>query len=499
MIPPNSTGSTPSGTSCNWDDSTIWISDNLPVMEGMHSGLIDLIYLDPPFNSNHNYAAPIGSEAAGASFKDTWTLQDVDSAWHGFIADKNPALYTLIRATKEIHGDSMQSYLIYMARRLLEMKRLLKPTGSIYLHCDETAGHYLKLAMDCIFGVRNFRNQIIWERASKKAKGSQHRRKTYGKDCDVLFFYSMSQKTSINATKQLSREEMNEKFPLIEEGTGRRYNTNVPIFRQPSMGARPNLCYTYKGVSSPHPSGWRVSKNRLKQMDQRGEIIWREGKRPLRKTYADNYQGTPFGSLWSDIPGASGKERTGYPTQKPLALLKRIIEASSEIGDLVFDPFCGCATTMIAAEDLSRRWIGIDIAPKAAELIKQRMDKELGVLYRGTVSTSLPQRSQSDLVEHELFDDVRHRPYNAPENKHKLFGEQEGVCNGCGNRFDYLLFEIDHIEPKSKGGSDHFSNLQLLCRICNLEKGDSSMSEFRAKKLEKARRALELAESLHGK
>lgn len=481
----------------NWDDSTIWIADNLTVMEGMNSGIVDLIYLDPPFNSNHNYAAPIGSEAAGAEFKDTWTLQDVDSAWHGFIADKNPALYTLIRATKEIHGDSMQSYLIYMARRLLEMKRLLKPTGSIYLHCDETAGHYLKLAMDCIFGVKNFRNQIVWERASKKAKGSQHRRKTFGKDCDVLFFYSMSSKTSINATKQLTVAELYEKFPFVEKDTGRRYNTNVPIFRQPSMGARPNLCYTYKGVTNPHPSGWRVSKERLIKMDQRGEIVWREGKRPLRKTYSDNYQGALHGSLWADIPGASGKERTGYPTQKPLALLKRIIALSSEQDDLVFDPFCGCGTTMIAAEDLARRWIGIDIAPQAAELIKQRLDKELGVLYRGTVSTAIPKRSQSDLAEHVLFSDVKHRPYNAPENKHKLFGNQDGICNGCGNRFDYQLFVVDHIEPKSKGGSDHLSNLQLLCRICNLDKRVVTRSEILDKKFEKPRQTFVLVESLH--
>ena len=146
----------------NWNHNTIWIGDNLDVMRGMNSSLIDLIYLDPPFNSNHNYAAPIGSEAAGAAFKDTWTLQDIDEVWHGYLADKHPALYTLIKATGEVHSDSMKSYLIYMVMRILEMKRLLKPTGSIYLHCDPTASHYLKLAMDAIFGNQNTRNEIIW-------------------------------------------------------------------------------------------------------------------------------------------------------------------------------------------------------------------------------------------------------------------------------------------------------------------------------------------------
>lgn len=138
----------------NWKDGTIFIGDNLDIMRGMNSGFVDLIYLDPPFNSNHNYSAPIGSEAAGAAFKDTWTLQDVDKKWHGYLADKHPPLHSLINAVGEVHSDSMKSYLIYMAMRILEMKRLLKNDGSIYLHCDPTASHYLKLAMDAIFSTR---------------------------------------------------------------------------------------------------------------------------------------------------------------------------------------------------------------------------------------------------------------------------------------------------------------------------------------------------------
>ena len=135
----------------NWNHSTLFVGDNLEIMRGMNSGEIDLIYLDPPFNSNHNYAAPLESEAAGAAFKDTWTLRDIDVAWHGFIADKHPALYAGIQASGQIHGDSMKSYLIYMAIRILEMKRLLKDSGSIYLHCDPTASHYVKIIMDAIF------------------------------------------------------------------------------------------------------------------------------------------------------------------------------------------------------------------------------------------------------------------------------------------------------------------------------------------------------------
>ena len=146
----------------NWANQTIWTGDNLPIMRGMNGASVDLIYLDPPFNSKHNYAAPIGSKAAGAAFKDTWGLDDVNLAWHGEIKHEHPGLYDLLNATRQIHGDSMMSYLIYMAIRLMEMRRVLKPTGSIYLHCDPTAGHYLKLLMDSVFGRQNFRNEIVW-------------------------------------------------------------------------------------------------------------------------------------------------------------------------------------------------------------------------------------------------------------------------------------------------------------------------------------------------
>ena len=152
----------------NWRNRTLWTGDNLDVMRGMNSESVDLIYLDPPFNSNTDYSAPIGSEAAGAAFKDTWTLSDVDEAWHGEIADRQPALYVIIDAADLAHGKGMKSYLIMMAIRLLEMRRLLKPTGSLYLHCDPTAGHYLKTLMDVIFGRSNFINEIIWQRTSSR-------------------------------------------------------------------------------------------------------------------------------------------------------------------------------------------------------------------------------------------------------------------------------------------------------------------------------------------
>ena len=167
----------------NIKNRTIFENDNLFVLRGMDSESIDLIYLDPPFNSNRNYAAPIGSQAAGAAFKDTWTLSDVDNAWHGEIADREPALYQAIHTAELTHGKGMKSYLIMMAVRLLEMKRVLKKTGSLYLHCDPTASHYLKVVMDSIFGKNNFRSEITWRRATSTQKGSQHRSTRWGKQC----------------------------------------------------------------------------------------------------------------------------------------------------------------------------------------------------------------------------------------------------------------------------------------------------------------------------
>ena len=169
----------------NFANQTVWTGDNLDILRGMNSTCVDLIYLDPPFNSNKTYAAPIGSEAAGAAFKDTWTLSDVDEAWHGEIADREPALYAIIDAARQSHGNGMKSYLIMMAVRLLEMHRVLKDTGSIYLHCDPTASHYLKLLMDAVFGGANFRNEVVWHYRRWPAE-----QRNFQRMHDTLLFYS---------------------------------------------------------------------------------------------------------------------------------------------------------------------------------------------------------------------------------------------------------------------------------------------------------------------
>ena len=395
----------------NWANQTIWTGDCLDILRGMNSESVDLVYLDPPFNSKANYAAPIGSKAAGAAFKDTWTLSDVDVEWINLIEAKHPALYRVLLAT--VTG-SDKSYLAYMAVRLLELRRVLKPTGSLYLHCDPTMGHYLKLIMDAVFGRRNFRNEIVWHyrRWTGKAKRFQRLH-------DTVFFYTASGDYTFN---QL--------YTSYTEGSRERKEQGV--------------LHRFKRGSTPH----LVS---VKQVDQKG--------------VAEN-------DVWH-IPfvAPSAKERIGYPTQKPIALLDQIIKASTNPGDVVCDPFCGCATACIAAEGLGRKWVGIDISPKAAELVRRRMRDELGLFYEGAHRTDIPTRT-----------DLGKLPrYNSLENRKRLYGEQAGHCAGCAGHFEARHLEVDHIIALKKGGTDALDNLQLLCGNCNRIKGDRGMDYLKAK------------------
>ena len=387
---------------------TIFTGDNLDIMRGMDSASVDLIYLDPPFNSNRHYQAPIGSKAAGAQFKDAWTFEDTKEAWWGLIADKHPAIYKVIDAAGDVGNEGDKAYLIYMAMRLLEMHRVLKPTGSIYLHCDPTMSHSLKMVMDAIFGRKNFRNEIIWGYRTGGISKQHFPRKH-----DILLLYGGDKKPTHNTLKERIYYQTNFMGTCEQDEHGRWY---ADVFRRD---------------------------------------VW------------DDENVKPVLNL--------SKERTGYPTQKPLALLRRVIEASSNAGDMVFDPFCGCATACIAAEELGRQWIGIDISSKAAELVRIRAEKELTDL--------LGSQKRIFAINHRRDIPVRADHLTPPSKdiNHTLFGRQEGKCNGCDFSFPFHNFTRDHIVPRAKGGQDTDDNLQLLCGRCNSIKGIRPMEYLVAK------------------
>ncbi len=460
---------TTTNTTPNFADKTVWTGDNLDILRGLNSACIDLIYLDPPFNSNRNYAAPVGSAAAGAAFKDTWTLSDLDVAWMGLVADEQPAMYQVLQTAGLTHGKGMQSYLCMMAVRLLEMRRVLKDTGSIYLHCDPTASHYLKLLMDSIYGQDNFRSEITWKRTSAHSDTRQGRRQ-HGRVRDLLLFYTKSKTWVWNPIYTDYDPEYVENFYRhIEPETNRRYR--LGDLTGPGGAAKGNPYYEVMGVSRY----WRYSEERMQELIEAGRVIQsRPGAVPAYKRYLDEMPGVPLQDLWTDINPvqAQSKERIGYPTQKPLALLERIIRASSNEGDVVLDPFCGCATACVAAENLGRRWIGIDISPKAVELVNMRLQQTMGELFHNrlvTARTDVPRRTDIDA------------PIPYRQNRHVLFGQQEGRCNGCRSAFEFRHLEVDHIIPQSRGGTDHLENLQLLCAHCNRVKGDRPQEELLAR------------------
>ena len=402
---------------------TLFIKDNLPVLRGMNSDSVDLIYIDPPFNSNRNYEAVIGTSAEGGEFKDIWTLDDVEKEWIDSIEVENEALYNLLNTVGFIGSarasNSNQGYLQFMAIRLLELHRILKPTGSIYLHCDTTMSHYLKMVMDCIFGRSNFRNEIIWD---YRTGGISKR--YYPKKHDIILFYSKTQ----DYTFKVPREESKDigRFNKTDED-GRKF-------------------YEKAGI----------------------------------KYYAD--EGVAVTDVWDIYPVRNtSKERTGYPTQKPLALLERIIQASSNENEVVLDAFCGCATTLVAAEKLNRQWIGIDVSKKAIELVNYRMNQESkksesSILewgqgkYQTIVREDIPVRTDEKQI--VIYKDI----------KEILFKNQKGKCNGCKTQFKIKEhLEIDHILPKSKGGQNNKENLQLLCGWCNRIKGDKTMEDLKTR------------------
>jgi site-specific DNA-methyltransferase (adenine-specific) len=365
--------------------NSLYFGDNLEVIrESIKDESVDLVYLDPPFNSKRDYnllfKSPEGTESNAqiTAFEDSWHWgQQAVHEFQEVVQGNNTSVAELLIALKGFLGtNDMMAYLTMMANRLLELQRVLKPTGCLYLHCDPTASHYLKLVLDGVFGVENYRNEIVWQRTNVHSDS-----KTWSKVSDTIFFYTKGPDFTWNPIYQAHSDEHVASKYGNSEADGRKYT----LSDMTSPNPRPNMMYEWKGFPFP-AMGWRYSKETMAKLDSEGRIWYPtdKTKRPRLKRYLDEMSGTLLGNVWTDINpiNSQAQERLGYPTQKPLALLERIIQASSNPGDVVLDPFCGCGTAVDASQKLGRQWIGIDITHLAVSLIEKRMkDRYPGIKF----------------------------------------------------------------------------------------------------------------------
>lgn len=352
--------------------NTLFYGDNLTILrEYIADESIDLIYLDPPFNSNRSYNVLFkdehGAEAEAqiTAFEDTWHWTDTTAQiYNELVTQGSERVATMLGALHTFIGENqMLAYLVMMAARLVELHRVLKPTGSLYLHCDPTASHYLKIVLDSIFGIENYRNEISWRRANPKSNTTNN----FANSRDVILRYSKTNGAIFNAIYgEHDPEYVAKAYHYVDE-SGKRYRL-LPLLNP--NDDRPNLTYEFLGVKRV----WRWTKDRMEKAYQDGLIVQlKPGAVPQYKKYLEDSKGRTVTNDWNDIEQASGNEVLGYPTQKPLALLERIINASSNAGDIVLDPFCGCGTTIAAAQTLGRKWIGIDITHLSIALMKNRL------------------------------------------------------------------------------------------------------------------------------
>jgi site-specific DNA-methyltransferase (adenine-specific) len=371
--------------------NTLFYGDNLPILrEHIADESIDLIYLDPPFNSNRSYNVLFKdehgdeAEAQMTAFEDTWHWNSAtERTYHELIQNSPARVAVMLGALREFIGaNQMMAYLVMMAARLVELHRVLKPTGSLYLHCDPTASHYLKILLDTIFGPQNFRNEITWKRSSAHNDPTSR----FGRISDILLFYSKTENNAFNKQYMpYSKEYLSSEWKELP--SGRFYKAENMLDPQNRMQE-----YDFMGTKAR----WRTIPEKMMELwnapqtevpNSHGKIKLGENGKPIKRCriiFLDDMLGVPLQDLWDDISYIAGgaSESMGYPTQKPLALLERIIQASSNEGDLVLDPFCGCGTAVAAAQKLNRKWIGIDVTHLSISLMKYRLKDMFGLVEK---------------------------------------------------------------------------------------------------------------------
>ena len=505
---------------------TIYHMDNLDALRGMNSGIIDLIATDPPFNTGRN------RESVGGKYVDQWRWEEnVHRSWIDDIRDSEAVpngrpIVEVIEGAEHAHSENLGAFLCFLGVRLLEMKRILKDTGSIYLHCDYTAGYYIKAMMDAVFGKENFQNEIVWKRTSSRSDA-----KRFGAIHDTILYYSKGDGSTWNPIHTPHDPEYVKKFYRHDDGDGRGPWRSADLT---AAGLRSGLSgASWRGVDPEKvgrhwgtptgggmyeyiiknniipgwPDAYPTVPDRLDALDAAGLIHWpkKKGGVPCLKRYLASTKGNAACDVITDIKlvGAHAKERTGYPDQKPVALYERFVAASSNPGDLVLDPFCGCGTTLVAARNLNRQFIGIDRNDDAKAMILCNLASmkkaEVDELRQKSQHTD-PSWIDRILAKHEAsFTDVppqrtdeeteaipglpqvyRYKQkalFSHAEMKDMLLDQWGLQCWGCEFSLpdtprNRRYFDLDHINPKSGGGTNHLDNRAILCSPCNGQKSD---------------------------
>lgn len=443
------------GSVRNYELGTMWNLDNFELLREMNSKSVDLIYLDPPFNKDKKFQRALSGQVKKdivdymdsiskkepylydkwlryvdenlndideieIRFDDAWKLNKVKAEQLEELRLKNPDMYKIIYA---IPDDDTKAYLIFMGVRLIEMHRVLKTNGSLFLHCDYDANSYLRILLDLVFGRNNLRNEIVW---CYSWAGSPKMRQ-FNRKHDTIYWYSKSDK----------------------------WTFNIDDVRVPHKQLNPNR--SNRGGGEP------LTAELVEKYKEKGKVP---------ETWWTRF--SPVVRLRS--------ERIGYPTQKPLSLLMRIIIAASNRGEVVFDPFAGCATALEAAHNLDRNWIGADISFMATVILRYRLhrNKDFFHICPYKVNSETPPK-RTDRTKEETKKLITKLTYSERfKLKKQLFGEQMGTCIGCQKEYDFKIFEMDHKLPRSRGGQDTESNFQLLCGPCNKSKGDKTMEEWKS-------------------
>ena len=536
----------------NGVDRGVYIADNLELLRSLNDECIDLVCIDPPFAKNdtfradrlrpelspeelenerrllHSWGAGSAAQAAAAGlawpygrlqggYRDIWSWEDdIHEEWLKSLEDDYDAIGKLIEITRYATRERIAAYLCYMAIRLLEIHRVLKPHGSLYLHCDKPVDAYLFQLLNIIFGDGEdgnpgYRSNIVWKRTSahNDAKG-------YGRICDTILYYVKGNDYTWNRVFMPYDRQHIDTFYRNDDGDGRGRYTLADMA---SPNPRPNMMYPWRGHASPR-MGWRYSRERMAELDREGRIWYPESteQRPRLKRYLSEMPGRPVQQLWDDIPPlhSQARERTGYPTQKPVALAERIIAVSSNPGDIVLDCFAGCAYAAVAAERLERRWIACDFNPRAWTVFKRQFakphlvvldcnDQTAGqqVLNGNPVVTvhgpgDLPVRTSPPRSPEPQTFVVPERTFKVPasiipeaemlEQLLELSGYMAWCCGYANRMPDGTVirttrnFHLDHLAPKSREGtSNEIQNRAPMCPYHNLSKGSRqiALSQYR--------------------